>query len=101
MISYLYVSDIDVLFSKLELELYVIVQLCQRNSGKMDKTAREVNMSFSFAEGDKCKVLDIMRFPKIRLNLQNVQVDKNNSHGTSHECFKEKSASKKTVFQSK
>ncbi|XP_070185455.1 vacuolar protein sorting-associated protein 8 homolog isoform X3 [Littorina saxatilis] len=35
------VSDIDVLFSKLELELYVIVQLCQRNSGKMDKTARE------------------------------------------------------------
>ena len=29
-------------FSKVELELYVVVQLCQRNSGKMDKTSREV-----------------------------------------------------------
>ncbi|KAK7507486.1 hypothetical protein BaRGS_00001421 [Batillaria attramentaria] len=34
-------TDIEVLFSKVETELYVVVQLCQRNSGKMDKTARE------------------------------------------------------------
>ncbi|PVD38848.1 hypothetical protein C0Q70_01472 [Pomacea canaliculata] len=34
-------TDVDVLFSKVETELYVVVQLCQRNSGKMDRAARE------------------------------------------------------------
>ncbi|KAL8564240.1 hypothetical protein ACOMHN_050851 [Nucella lapillus] len=34
-------TEVEVLFSKLQLELYVVVQLCQRNSGKMDKAARE------------------------------------------------------------
>lgn len=37
-------SDVDVLFSKVETELYVVVQLCQRNSGKMDRAAREVRL---------------------------------------------------------
>ncbi|XP_059149378.1 vacuolar protein sorting-associated protein 8 homolog [Physella acuta] len=34
-------SAIQVLFSKAELRLYIIVQLCQRNSAKIDEAARE------------------------------------------------------------
>lgn len=36
-------SDAIVLFSEVQLEVVVIVQLCQRNSGKMDEAQREVS----------------------------------------------------------
>ena len=32
-----------VMFSKAETQLFVVVQLCQRNSGKIDEAAREVS----------------------------------------------------------